>query len=145
MAEIMFKSIVQERGLALSFNITSAGTSDCEEGNPVYPPARRMLEKHGLPYEHIARQLTKRDIINNDYILVMDSENLFDVLRLTSGQYSEKIFKLCSFTSNPRDVADPWITGKFDIAYSDILDGCECFLEYLMREKADMLSYDKRH
>lgn len=145
MGEIIFKKMVEDEGLELSFNVTSAGTSDCEEGNPVYPPAVRKLKEHGLPYTHTARQLTKKDVINNDYILVMDSENLFDILRLSSGEYGEKIFKLCSFTPHPRDVADPWITGDFERAYLDITEGCRCFLDYIKRQRADMLNYDKRH
>ncbi|MCD7729113.1 MAG: low molecular weight phosphotyrosine protein phosphatase [Clostridia bacterium] len=145
MGEMILKKMVEEKGLAHSFCITSAGTSDCEEGNPVYPPAVRALKAHGLPYTHTARQLTKKDVINNDYILVMDSENLFDVLRLTSGEFGEKIFKLCSFTPSPRDVADPWITGDFETAFNDITEGCGYFLEYLLREKAEMFGYDKRH
>ena len=145
MAELIFKNIVEERGLSLSFRITSFGTSDCEEGNPIYPPAKKTLIMHGIPGNHVAKQLSLKDIINNDYILVMDGSNLFDVLRLTGGKYDDKIFKLCSFTSDPRDVADPWYTRDFEKAFSDIKDGCESFLDFLLEEKADAFAYDKRH
>ena len=134
MAELIFKKMVARRGIADKFSVTSSGTSDCEEGNPVYPPARRTLAEHGVEGAHIARQLTLRDIINSDYILVMDSENLMDVLRLTGGKFGEKIFKLCSFTDRPRDVADPWYTRDFERTYTDITDGCEKFLEYLEKQ-----------
>ena len=145
MAELIFTDMVKKRGLNLSFRISSYGTSDCEEGNSIYPPAKRTLEAHGISGSHFARQITLKDIKNNDYILVMDSSNLFDVLRLTSGEYGEKIFKLCSFTPNPRDVADPWYTRDFERAYKDIEEGCRCFLEYLLKEKAEAFEYDKRH
>ena len=145
MAELIFKKMVEERGLSLSFNVSSFGTSDEETGNPVYPPAKKTLEAHGIKEGHTARQLTLRDVINADYVLVMDSMNLMDVLRLTGGKFGEKIFKLCSFTANPRDIADPWYTRDFERAYSDIRDGCEGFLGYLMREKSEALAYDKRH
>ena len=144
-AEIVFKKMVEEEGLSLSFDISSYGTSDCEEGNPVYPPAKKVLERHGYPSKHIARQLTLRDVINSDYILVMDSENLMDVLRLTSGKFGEKIFKLLSFTDTPRDLDDPWYTRDFERALSEIEEGCRAFLDYIKREKAEALSYDKRH
>ncbi len=62
----------------------------------------------------------------------MDSSNLMDVLRLTCGGYGEKIFKLCSFTARPRDVADPWYTRDFEWAFADIYDGCKCFLDYIV-------------
>lgn len=144
-AELIFKHIVKERGLELSFNITSCGTSDCEEGNGIYPPAKRTLEAHGIGGKHVARQICLSDVINNDYILCMDSGNLFDILRLTGGEFGSKIFKLCSFTPQPRDVADPWYTRDFERAFTDIYDGCKCFLEFLLKEKAESFDYDKRH
>ena len=145
MAELIFKHLVDERGLTLSFNIKSFGTSDCEEGSPIYPSARRTLEKHGIAGEHIARQISLNDVINCDYILVMDESNLRDITRLTGGAFKDKIFKLCSFTSNPRDVADPWYTLNFEKAFNDIYEGCSCFLQYLLDEKKEALDYDKRH
>lgn len=144
-AELVFKKKVEERGLKLSFNITSFGTSDEEEGNPVYPPAQKTLKAHGVPGGHVARQLTLRDVVNNDYILVMDSQNLLDVLRLTCGKFGEKIFKLGSFARSPRDIADPWYTRDFEKAFSEISEGCEGFLEYILREKSAALDYDARH
>lgn len=145
MAELIFKKMVEDEGLSLSFNITSYGTSDYEEGNPIYYLAQRTLERHCIFGTHIAKQLSLRDVVNNDYILVMDSSNLMDVLRLTGGKFGEKLFKLCSFTSNPRDVADPWYTRDFECAFADISEGCRAFLEYIKREKAEALDYDKRH
>ena len=145
MAELIFKNLVNERELGLSFRISSFGTSDCEEGNPIYHPAKKTLIMHGIPGNHVAKQISLKDIKNNDYVLVMDSSNLFDILRLTGGEYGEKIFKLCSFTENPRDVADPWYTRDFERAFNDIEDGCKCFLEYLLKEKAEAFEYDKRH
>ena len=41
---------------------------------------------------------------------------------------------LLDYTDAPRDVADPWFTGKFDRTYDDIVRGCEGFLEYLKQE-----------
>lgn len=145
MAELIFTQMVKERGLNLSFRITSFGTSDCEEGNPVYPPAKKTLTAHGIEGSHIARQISLKDIINNDYLLVMDSSNLWDMLRLTGGKFGEKIIKLRTFTKNPHDVADPWYTRDFEKAYKDIYEGCECFLEYLLKQKSGMFGYDKRH
>ncbi len=135
MAELIFKKLVEEKGLSSNFCITSFGTSDCEEGNPIYPPAARILKERGVKGEHRAKQLSLKDVLNNDYVLVMDSQNLLDILRLTGGNFGDRIFKLCSFTQNPRDIADPWYTRDFEKAYSDIYDGCKSFLEYLIINK----------
>lgn len=145
MAEFVFKKMAEDRGVGDFFDVSSRGTSDEEEGNPIYYPAARVLRDHGIFGSHRAVQLTKKEVINADYILVMDSSNLYDVLRLTGGQCSEKVFKLCSFASRPRDVADPWYTRDFERAYADIYDGCEGFFNYILRENADMLGYDSRH
>ena len=145
MGELIFKKLIRERKLELSFRVSSFGTSDCEEGNSIYPPAKKTLEAHGVEGGHIARQISLKDIKNNDYILVMDSSNLWDLLHLTGGKYGEKIFKLRSFTSNPYDVADPWYTRDFERAYKDIEEGCRCFLEYLLNEKPEFFDYDRRH
>lgn len=145
MAELIFKKMVKERGLDLSFRITSFATHDCEEGNPIYPPAKKTLSEHGIIGGHTSKQISLSNVKNNDYILVMDSSNLLDLLRLTGGEYGAKISKLCSFTSRPRDVADPWYTRDFEKAYRDIYDGCECFLDYLLKEKKEAFDYDKFH
>ncbi|MDE6586462.1 MAG: low molecular weight phosphotyrosine protein phosphatase [Clostridia bacterium] len=144
MAELVFKKMVKEKGLENSFRVTSCGT-EAEEGCSVYHNAKLTLERHNVEGNHIARQLTKSDIINNDYILVMDSANLSDVLRLCSGALGEKVYKLTAFTSRPRDVSDPWYTRDFEKAYSDIYEGCERFLDYLILEHSAALNYDKRH
>lgn len=136
MAEFVFKKMVDERSLSLSFDITSRGTSDEEEGNGIYPPAARTLRTHGIEGRHVSRQLTKKEVLNADYVLVMDSGNLFDVLRLTGGQCSEKVFKLCSFTSHPRDVADPWYTRDFERTYSDVARGCAALADEIAASAA---------
>ena len=145
MAELIFKKQVKDAGLSLSFNVTSFGTSDCEEGNSIYPPAKRTLEKYGVEGTHRAKQISLKDIINSDFVLVMDSSNLIDILRLTGSKYREKIFKLCDFTEAPRDVQDPWYTRDFERAYSDISEGCAAFLKYIETNRAEMLNYDIRH
>ena len=52
MAEFIFKNMVKEAGLADQFMIASAATSSEEVwggvGNPVYPPAREELARHGI-------------------------------------------------------------------------------------------------
>lgn len=145
MAELIFSDMVEKRGLKHSFVVSSGGTSSYEVGNPVYPPAAAELKRNGITGSHIARQICLNDVINNDYIIVMDSNNLLDVLRLTGGRFGEKVFKLLSFVPSPRDVADPWYTGDFKTAFNDVYSGCNAFLEYLLKENAAAFDYDRRH
>ena len=77
MGEFIFKKMVQERGLEEYFSIRSAGTSGEEAGNPVYPPAKRELLKHGISCEgKRAIKLSPADFEQNDYFLCMDRGNL---------------------------------------------------------------------
>ena len=133
MAELIFKKLVSDVGLELEFTADSCGTSDCEEGNGIYEPAKRTLAAHGIFGRHTARQLTRADIIDNDYILVMDSSNLLDVLRFAGEANRGKVYKLLSFASSLADVADPWYTRDFERAYSDISNGCAALLDYLIK------------
>jgi protein-tyrosine phosphatase len=44
------------------------------------------------------------------------------------------VYRLLDFSDNPRDIADPWYTGNFDITYNDIVEGCNSFLKYLSEQ-----------
>ena len=133
MAELVFKDMVKRQGLKLE--IDSCGTSDEEEGNGIYPPAKAELNRHGIFGEHTARQITKSDVVNADYILGMDGSNMRVLHRLAGEKYADKLSRLCDFTDNPRDVADPWYTRNFKKAYEDIVDGCSAFLNYLLAQE----------
>lgn len=145
MAEAVFKRIAKERGIAGSLNITSFATSDCEEGNPVYYPAARLLKEEGYNFSHTSRQISKKDVINSDYVLVMDSSNLFDVLKIAGAENGGKIYKLGSFSDTPFDIADPWYTRDFRRTYTEICACCNNFADYLFARHPQIFSYDYRH
>ncbi|MCQ2499678.1 MAG: low molecular weight phosphotyrosine protein phosphatase [Lachnospiraceae bacterium] len=136
MAEFMFKKMVEERGIADEFIIESAATSTEEIwngiGNPVYPPARDELRRHGIDCSgKRARQVTRGDYNNFDYLLCMENVNIRNTMRIIGGDPEEKIKRLLDYTKQPRDIADPWYTGVFDRTYKDIDEGLNAFLEYL--------------
>jgi protein-tyrosine phosphatase len=145
MGEAIFKRMVEEKGIASSFCISSFGTSDCEEDNPVYPPAQKVLREKGYNFKHRAKQITLLDVKNADYILVMDSINLRDLTRLTAGNYGDKIYKLGHFLPNQIDIDDPWYTGEFERTYNEIYSACTAFLAYIEKVHASALTYDKFH
>ena len=66
MAEFVFRKMINETGLAERFSVASSATSTeeiwGEVGNPVYPPAKKELLKHGITCEgKRAVQLKKSD------------------------------------------------------------------------------------
>ena len=137
MAEFIFKDIVQKEGVASHFVIASAATSTEEiwggVGNPVYPPARKVLAKHGLSCDgKYAVQLTAEDYDRYDYLIGMDDANIRNMERMTGHSAVEgKIYKLLTFAGETRDVSDPWYTRDFEQAYRDIYTGCVAFYEDL--------------
>ncbi len=65
------------------FTISSAGTSDEEEGNAVDRRAQSMLAQHGISAAgKYARQLQAKEFKEYDYFLCMDSRNLASTNRL---------------------------------------------------------------
>ncbi len=125
MAEFVLKDMAAKAGVAHLFRIDSVATSREELGNPVYPPARRELARHGITCEgHRARQITQADLDNNDYVYYMDSNNARNLRRLFPGQDKWQPFL-------HRDVADPWYSGDFTQTWLDIEEGCRRILEEL--------------
>ena len=127
MAEFILKALVRARGMEDRYYIESAAVSEEEIGNPIYPPARRCLSQHGVPFDpgKRARQITRADYSRFDRIVCMDSSNLRLLRRIIPDDLDGKIHLLMAYTGTGRDVADPWYTGDFEEAFQDILEGCE--------------------
>ena len=137
MAEFVFRKKAAERGVSPLFSVSSAATSTEEiwngVGNPVYPPAREELKKHGLSCEgKRAVQLQKSDYERYDLFVGMDSANLRNMHRIFGSDPRGKICKLLDFADGG-EVADPWYSHRFDVAYFDIRRGCEGLLKTLIR------------
>ena len=139
MAEFIFKDMLKKRGAESGFVVASSATSTEEIwngiGNPVYPPAKAELLKHGITCEgKRAVQLKKSDYDKYDIFLAMDSMNIRNIRRIFGSDPLGKVHKLMDLTDRPGDVADPWYSGKFDVAYKDIYDGCEALLKKLQQD-----------
>ncbi len=158
MAEFAFKDIVTKRGLAAHFHIASAATSSEEiwngVGNPVYPPAKQELAKHGISCEgKRAYQLRKSDYAQYDYLIGMEGINIRYMHKITGGDPEGKFYKMMEFAGTgwqdllagkrnmdrAGDVADPWYTGDFGVTWRDVSAGCEGLLEYLLAADSDNL------
>ena len=130
MAEFIFKALVRARGLEGCYHIESAAVSAEETGNSIYPPAKRCLTQHGVPFDNAkrARQITRADYDRFDRIICMDGSNLRWIRRIIPDDPEGKIHLMMSYTGRARDVADPWYTGDFETTFQDILEGCEAML-----------------
>ena len=132
MAEFIMKDLVSKAGRSDEFSIASAATSTEELGNPVYPAARRELARHGIGCEgKRARQMTRADYESYDLLIGMDYANRTNMLRICGGDPARKITLLSDHTDRPDEVSDPWYSGDFSTAWSDILCGCKALLAKL--------------
>ena len=130
MAEMLMRHLVSQElsNGELSIVIDSCATSREEIGNDIYPPAKRCLATHGIPFtRHVARQITREDYEQFDAILCMEDYNIRNLRRVLgeglmardSALPEQKIRRLLD-----RDVADPWYTGDFEATYRDLEEGC---------------------
>ncbi len=138
MAEFILRDMLVRRGLEKEFFVASSATSTEEiwngVGNPVYPPTREELARHGLSCEgKCAVQVTREDYGRYDLFVCMDSNNVRNLLRILGGDAEGKVHKLMDYTARRGDVADPWYCGHFDETYRDIYEGCEALLDQLQK------------
>ena len=137
MAEFVMKDYAAKEGVADRLYIASAATSSEEiwggRGNPVYPPAKRIMKQHGISCEgKRAYQIQRQDYAHYDMIIGMDSENLYNLRRLSGGDPEGKISLLMDYTDRLGNVADPWYTGDFEATWRDVTEGCSGLLRYLI-------------
>lgn len=157
MAEFVLKDLAAKAGLADHFVIASAATSTEEIwngiGNPVYPPAREEMARHGISCAgKRAVQLKKQDYDKYDYLIGMDSANIRNMKRMLGGDPEHKIYKMMEFAEAANggnrsgrvggradadevaDVADPWYTRNFEATWRDVTAGCAGFLKFLKEQ-----------
>ena len=140
MSQFVMQDLVNKKGLADHFYIDSAATSTEEIGSGVHYGTRGKLKEMGIPVlNHRAAQLKRSDYDQYDYIIGMDQWNRRNMLRILGKDPGNKVSLLLDFTAHPRDIADPWYTGDFDLTFDDVLEGCEALLAHILREDSDRL------
>jgi protein-tyrosine phosphatase len=136
MAEFIFKDLVSRRGLQGQFYIESAAVSTEEIGNSIYPPAKRCLNFHGIPFDRdkTARQITRSDYDRFDLIILMDRMNQRWLKYIIPNDPQNKVRLMMTYAGQDRDVADPWYTGDFETTYRDLVEATEALLLYLQKK-----------
>ena len=125
MAEFVLKDIIKKHGAQEKFYVASSATSTDELGNGVYPPVKSLLNSKGINTDgKYSVQLTKNDYNKYDIFIGMDSANIRNMHRIFGSDPENKIKKMMDYTSRGGDVADPWYTRDFNVAYDDIYEAC---------------------
>jgi protein-tyrosine phosphatase len=137
MAEAVFKHLVAEAGLGHQFEIDSAGTAAYHVGEPAHPGTRQVLAAHAIPSTSIARQVSRADLTEVDYLIAMDRDNLADLQRKGKNLLDGRAHLLLSFAPGEGrlDVPDPYYTGGFEEVYRLVRAGCEGLLTHIRQER----------
>ena len=132
MAEFIMKDLVKKRDFLNKFIIESRSTSTEEIGNDMYYLAKEKLKEKNIPFnKREARQLTKNDYNNFDYIIGMEDFNVKSIKRIVMDD--RKVYKLLDFTDKSKDIDDPWYTRDFETTYKKICEGCSSLLDFILK------------
>ncbi|MBQ2676829.1 MAG: low molecular weight phosphotyrosine protein phosphatase [Clostridia bacterium] len=127
-AEFVFKDMAKDYDV----HIESKAVSREEIGNGIYPKAADVLRRNGIAFGgHSARQITRGDYDEFDYIIVMEQYNLPRLMSIIGSDDQGKVSRLLDFTPAPDDIEDPWYSGNFDKVYAQIRSGCGALLEHM--------------
>ncbi|MBR5370410.1 MAG: low molecular weight phosphotyrosine protein phosphatase [Bacilli bacterium] len=120
MAEFIMKDKVNKLGLENDFHIESRATSYEEEGNDMYPPAKRILDNMNISYtRHYSKRVEKEDYSKFDLFVCMEDSNIRN-LSYIFDDTDKKVIKLLD-----RNISDPWYTGNFISTYNDLVEGID--------------------
>ena len=129
MAEFVMKELLRQSGREREFVVDSAAVTTEEIGNPIYPPAKRKLHEHHIPFDdHRAHKVTPAEFDTYDLVVIMDESNRRILSRIVGHEKMDKVRLMMEFAGSNRDVDDPWYSGDFEQAYRDILAGCKGIL-----------------
>ncbi|HVF06621.1 MAG TPA: low molecular weight protein-tyrosine-phosphatase [Frankiaceae bacterium] len=142
-AEVVFRKLVTDAGLADRVEIASAGTGGWHVGNGADRRSLAALRERGYDGSgHRARQFERDWFDRYDLVVAMDRENERDLRRLAAGLpgAAEKIRLLRSYDGTPAgdagvaelDVPDPYY-GEGD-GFARVLDMVESACAALLAE-----------
>lgn len=144
----MFSDLAHRRGVQDRFDIDSCGTGDWHCGGPADPRSIAIGLKHGLAFEHCARQLTPvQDFQRFEFVIAMDRSNLRNIRAMgeTHGVAPRELHLLRSFDpllkgvdERELEVPDPYYGGPegFQHMYDMIGRACDGLMDELLRRDA---------
>lgn len=132
MAEFIAADLLKRRGLDGVISVFSSAVSYEEEGNPVDRRALNKLKNEGVAvYPHYANTVTRDYYVEYDLFVCMEGYQVSRLKRLFDGDKENKVSLLLSYIGQNKDIDDPWYSGNFDAAYSEIKQGVEALIDYV--------------
>lgn len=107
------------------YRYLSRAVSNEEKGNDIYPPMKRVLIQHKIPYDrHAAQKISLEEFKEAEYIFTMDKSNMNYLRMLFPYENFSKVRMLEDF-----EIEDPWYTGNYEWVFRLIYEAIEKFLE----------------
>ena len=132
-AEMVMKQMAREQGRK-DLQIASAAATREEIGNDIYPPMKKALAAAGYQCErHAARQTTRAEYSQWDYIVGMDDENMWDMRHIYGGDPEGKRSMLLDWAGKPgQEIDDPWYTRDFNGVLKQIEEGVRGMMQSII-------------
>jgi protein-tyrosine phosphatase len=139
LAEGVFRSLVDEAGLAHRFEIDSAGTSGWHDGESADARTVAVARRRGVELTSISRRVSEADLMRFHHILAMDGNNLRELRRLARdappGAEIRLLREFDAMADGRKDVPDPWFSGEegFEQVHDMVERSCRGLLAELRR------------
>ena len=144
-AEKVYATVLRREGLIDQVRVTSAGTGPWHAGDPADPRATEVLDRHGYPTEHTARQINS-DHLGADLLLTASLEHIRALSRvLGRDDASRRVRLLRSF--DPTAPTDPEIPDPYhggDRGFDEVLAMIEACMPGLIDWTTQQLADRRR-
>lgn len=123
-AQGVLEARLEQAGLKGRVIVDSAGTAGWHAGKAPDPRSQQVALQRGYNLGHLrARQATREDFDEFDYVLAMDSDNLNDLRVLEPAHYQGHLglFLDYAFPNQQRSVPDPYYT-QGDQGFHEVVD-----------------------
>ncbi|XP_047475461.1 low molecular weight phosphotyrosine protein phosphatase-like [Penaeus chinensis] len=133
-AEAVLNHVLKQRGYE-GWEVDSGAIGSWHVGLGPDRRAVNVMKRHNIPMDHKARQLTKEDFNQFDYIFGMDHENISDIKARAPKTYTAKIELFGAY--DPKKellIRDPYYDDDdkgFEKCYEQCLRCSEGFLDSL--------------
>lgn len=128
MAKYIMRQLLAEKGLSDKVVADSAGCNT-RGGSPLSKGAREMLRKYHIPFGvHISKPFTAKEYRKFKCVIALDESMLQKAIKISGGDPDNKIRLFTDFAGHKLSVDDPYHTGNYEKAYSEIKFGCSMLL-----------------
>jgi protein-tyrosine phosphatase len=142
LAEYALREAVAQSDLAGQVEITSAGTTGWESGNPIDPRAGALLRERGIdPADHRARRMDRQELEQADLVLALDHDHVGPIREELGAERAERTLRMVrDFAPEPVEdtgIRDPWYGDErdFELAWEQITEAVDGILEHVRSER----------